>query len=35
MTTDGTVSPDLQKRLVKQALKVLAPKESPGVEKIF
>ncbi len=35
MTTDGTVSVELQKKYLDQALKVLAPKESPSVEKIF
>jgi len=35
MTTDGTVSPDLQKKYLDQALKVLTPKESPSTEKIF
>jgi ABC-type nitrate/sulfonate/bicarbonate transport system substrate-binding protein len=35
MTTDGTVSIELQKKYLDQALKVLAPKESPAAEKIF
>jgi NitT/TauT family transport system substrate-binding protein len=35
MTNDGTVSVDLQKKYLDQALKVLAPKESPPAEKIF
>jgi hypothetical protein len=35
MTTDGTVSVDMQKKYLDQALKVLAPKESPSAEKIF
>ncbi len=35
MTADGTASVELQKRILDQAVKVLAPKESPPVEKIF
>jgi ABC-type nitrate/sulfonate/bicarbonate transport system substrate-binding protein len=35
MTADGTASVELQKRILDQAVKVLAPKESPAVEKIF
>jgi NitT/TauT family transport system substrate-binding protein len=35
MTTDGTVSVELQKKYLDQALKVLAPKESPAVERIY
>jgi NitT/TauT family transport system substrate-binding protein len=35
MTADGTVGLDLQKKYLAQALKVLAPKEAPAVEKIF
>jgi NitT/TauT family transport system substrate-binding protein len=35
MTTDGTVSPELQKKYLDQALKILTPKESPSVEKVF
>jgi NitT/TauT family transport system substrate-binding protein len=35
MTSDGTASVELQKKYLDQALKVLAPKESPTVEKIF
>ena len=35
MTTDGTVSVELQKKYLDQALKVLAPKELPAVERIY
>jgi ABC-type nitrate/sulfonate/bicarbonate transport system substrate-binding protein len=35
MTSDGTVSVDMQKKYLDQAFKVLAPKESPSAEKIF
>ena len=35
MTTDGTVSVELQKKYLDQALKVLAPKEPPAVERIY
>jgi hypothetical protein len=35
MTADGTVNVDLQKKYLDQALKVLAPKEVPAVEKIY
>jgi ABC-type nitrate/sulfonate/bicarbonate transport system substrate-binding protein len=35
MTADGTVNVDLQKKYIDQALKVLAPKEPPAVDKIF
>jgi ABC-type nitrate/sulfonate/bicarbonate transport system substrate-binding protein len=35
MTTDGTVSVELQKKYLEQALKVLAPKEFPTVERIY
>jgi len=35
MTSDGTVSVDMQQKYLDQALKVLAPKESPFTEKIF
>ena len=35
MTADGTVSVELQKKYLDQALKVLAPKEAPGVERIY
>lgn len=35
MTADGTASIELQKRILDQAVKVLAPKESPAGEKIF
>jgi len=35
MTTDGTVSVELQKKYLDQALKVLAPKEFPAVERIY
>ena len=35
MTADGTVSIELQKKYLDQALKVLAPKESPAVERIY
>jgi ABC-type nitrate/sulfonate/bicarbonate transport system substrate-binding protein len=35
MTSDGTVGVDLQKKYLDQAVKVLAPKESPSMEKIF
>lgn len=35
MTADGTASVELQKKILDQALKVLAPKDSPAAEKIF
>jgi NitT/TauT family transport system substrate-binding protein len=35
MTADGTVNVELQKKYIDQALKVLAPKEPPAVDKIF
>jgi len=35
MTADGTVSVELQKKYLDQALKVLASKEPPAVEKIY
>jgi NitT/TauT family transport system substrate-binding protein len=35
MTADGTVTVELQKRYLDQALKVLAPKEPPAVERIY
>jgi ABC-type nitrate/sulfonate/bicarbonate transport system substrate-binding protein len=35
MTADGTINVDLQRKYLDQALKVLAPKESPAVEKIY
>ena len=35
MTADGTVNVDMQKKYLDQALKVLAPKESPTVEKLY
>ncbi len=35
MTADGTISVELQKKYLDQALKVLAPKEPPAVEKIY
>ena len=35
MTTNGTVSVDIQQKYLDQALKVLAPRESPPAEKIF
>jgi NitT/TauT family transport system substrate-binding protein len=35
MTTDGTVSVELQKKYLDQALKVLAPKEPSTVERIY
>lgn len=35
MTADGTVSVELQKKYLDQALKVLAPKDSPAVERIY
>jgi len=35
MTADGTVSVELQKKYLDQALKVLSPKESPAVERIY
>jgi NitT/TauT family transport system substrate-binding protein len=35
MTTDGTVGLDLQKKYLDQALKVLAPKDVPPVERIY
>jgi hypothetical protein len=35
MTSDGTVSIDMQKKYLDQALRVVAPKEPPSAEKIF
>ena len=35
MTADGTVNVELQKKYLDQALKVLAPKEAPSVERIY
>ncbi|HEX2227002.1 MAG TPA: hypothetical protein VHM64_07660 [Candidatus Binatia bacterium] len=35
MTPDGTVSAELQKKYLDQALKVLAPKDVPPVERIY
>ena len=35
MTADGTVSVDMQKKYLDQALKVLNPKEPPSVERIY
>jgi hypothetical protein len=35
MTSDGTVSVDMQRKYLDQALKVITPKESPSAEKIF
>jgi NitT/TauT family transport system substrate-binding protein len=35
MTADGTASVELQKKVLDQALNVLAPKDSPAAEKIF
>lgn len=35
MTADGTVGVDLQKKYLDQALKVLAPKDTPPVERIY
>lgn len=35
MTADGTASVELQKKILDQAVKVLAPKDSPAAEKIF
>jgi NitT/TauT family transport system substrate-binding protein len=35
MTADGTVSVDMQKKYLDQALKVLNPKEQPTVEKLY
>jgi NitT/TauT family transport system substrate-binding protein len=35
MTGDGTVNLDMQKKYLDQALKVLNPKESPTVEKLY
>ena len=35
MTDDGTISAELQKKYLDQALKVLAPKDSPAVERIY
>jgi ABC-type nitrate/sulfonate/bicarbonate transport system substrate-binding protein len=35
MTADGTVSVDMQKKYLDQALKVLNPKEAPTVEKLY
>jgi len=35
MTADGTVSVDMQKKYLDQALKVLNPKEPPAIERIY
>jgi ABC-type nitrate/sulfonate/bicarbonate transport system substrate-binding protein len=35
MTNDGTVSADMQRKYLDQAVKVLSPKESPSAETIF
>ena len=35
MSSDGTVNADFQKKYLDQALKVLAPKESPTLERIY
>ena len=35
MTADGTINVELQRKYLDQALKVLAPKESPAVERIY
>jgi NitT/TauT family transport system substrate-binding protein len=35
MTADGTVNVDLQRKYLDQALKALAPKETPATEKIY
>jgi ABC-type nitrate/sulfonate/bicarbonate transport system substrate-binding protein len=35
MTADGTVTVELQKKYLDQALKVLTPKETPAVERIY
>jgi NitT/TauT family transport system substrate-binding protein len=35
MTADGTVSAELQKKYLEQAVKVLAPKEPPAVERLY
>jgi ABC-type nitrate/sulfonate/bicarbonate transport system substrate-binding protein len=35
MTSDGTVSVDMQRKYLDQALKVLTPKEQPSAERIF
>lgn len=35
MTADGTVNVELQKKYLDQALKVLAPKDAPGMERIY
>jgi ABC-type nitrate/sulfonate/bicarbonate transport system substrate-binding protein len=35
MTSDGTVNTEFQKKYLDQALKVLSPKESPTVERIY
>jgi hypothetical protein len=35
MTSDGTVNTEFQKKYLDQALKVLAPKDSPAVERIY
>ena len=35
MTADGTVGVDLQKKYLDQALKVLAPKDAPPVDRIY
>jgi NitT/TauT family transport system substrate-binding protein len=35
MTADGTVSAELQKKYLEQAVKVLAPKETPAAERLY
>jgi len=35
MTVDGTIGAELQKRYLDQALKVLAPRETPALERIY
>jgi NitT/TauT family transport system substrate-binding protein len=35
MTSDGTVTPELQKKYLEQAAKVLGPKEPPALERIY
>ena len=35
MTADGTVSVELQKKYLDQAVKVLTPKEAPAVERLY
>src|SRR5215467_9348775 len=35
MTSEGTVSMDMQRKYLDQALKVITPTESPSAEKIF